>query len=95
LIRLVPRTATYSPGSPYNNLYKCPLIRLVPRTATFPVFPEGATHLVSVDQVGSKDSDALTSSSDVATGVVSVDQVGSKDSDILSEAHPIPQSSVR
>ena len=57
------------------------MIRLVPRTAT--VDPDSLRVVVSVDQVGSKDSDLLDEFKDTKVDYVSVDQVGSKDSDLI------------
>ena len=57
LIRLVPRTATKMVGIDVNQTQECPLIRLVPRTATAFRLEEALHIGVSVDQVGSKDSD--------------------------------------
>ena len=57
MIRLVPRTATTDEIETENQTKKCPLIRLVPRTATRKVREESKESAVSVDQVGSKDSD--------------------------------------
>jgi len=56
LIRLVPRTATAVQLTEYDRR-ECPLIRLVPRTATTAFGSYFTARQVSVDQVGSKDSD--------------------------------------
>jgi len=70
------------------------LIRLVPRTATnIPETVEVYYYFVSVDQVGSKDSDHGRHAGSLNPRQVSVDQVGSKDSD--SEAiHTIRETSL-
>jgi len=60
------------------------LIRLVPRTATNVKFDDEADANVSVDQVGSKDSDRDQRILFRVVVLVSVDQVGSKDSDPIS-----------
>ena len=57
LIRLVPRTATHGFCARAPARPPCPLIRLVPRTATPPATSADVQSHVSVDQVGSKDSD--------------------------------------
>jgi len=50
---------------------------------------------VSVDQVGSKDSDILRRDVEGRRPCVSVDQVGSKDSDVLFAANTKKHKSVR